>query len=243
MAYINGDQVLFSAQINGIVSIDEEMSETSENPVQNKAIKNYIDTTISHDVTIAVNENFNGRMVDVLTPEMGENNVGYIPTAGAVVNYVNGQTQGKRAWQHLTTVEFEVAQRQFLSDKFSESVGIKGVFAKIYVPKADSAVNITMRLLDADQNEKIRLQPQGYVSTSSDIYGQLRLEIVNGMWEGWWTNAQNSESAAWSSKYGLAYNQSTKTEEDLPFVYRIVIGAGPDLVLPAGTKMEVWVYK
>lgn len=44
MAYINGKETLFSAQINGLVNIDDEMSDTSENPVQNKAIKAELDT-------------------------------------------------------------------------------------------------------------------------------------------------------------------------------------------------------
>ena len=44
MAYINGKETLFSAQINGLVNIDDEMSDTSENPVQNKVIKAELDT-------------------------------------------------------------------------------------------------------------------------------------------------------------------------------------------------------
>ena len=46
MAYINGNEVLFSAnvtQVTGAVDVDTEMSDTSENPVENKAIKAYID--------------------------------------------------------------------------------------------------------------------------------------------------------------------------------------------------------
>lgn len=43
MAYINNNEVLFSAQINGLVNIDDEMSDTSENPVQNKVVKSYVD--------------------------------------------------------------------------------------------------------------------------------------------------------------------------------------------------------
>ena len=39
MAYINGKEILLSAQLTGLVNIDTEMSETSENPVQNKAVK------------------------------------------------------------------------------------------------------------------------------------------------------------------------------------------------------------
>lgn len=43
MAYINNNEVLFSAQVNGLVDIDDTMSDTSENPVQNKAVKSYVD--------------------------------------------------------------------------------------------------------------------------------------------------------------------------------------------------------
>ena len=46
MAYINGNEVLFSAnvtQVVGNVDVDAEMSDTSENPVQNKVVKEYID--------------------------------------------------------------------------------------------------------------------------------------------------------------------------------------------------------
>lgn len=43
MAYINGKPVLFSAEITGLVNIDNEMSDTSENPVQNKVVKQELD--------------------------------------------------------------------------------------------------------------------------------------------------------------------------------------------------------
>lgn len=43
MAYINGNEVLFSAQFSGLVAIDSEMSDTSENPVENKVVKEYVD--------------------------------------------------------------------------------------------------------------------------------------------------------------------------------------------------------
>lgn len=38
MAYINGKEILLSAQLTGLVNIDTELSEISENPVQNKVI-------------------------------------------------------------------------------------------------------------------------------------------------------------------------------------------------------------
>lgn len=38
MAYINGKEILLSANLTGLVNIDTELSEISENPVQNKVI-------------------------------------------------------------------------------------------------------------------------------------------------------------------------------------------------------------
>ena len=56
MAYINGKEILLSAQLTGLVNIDTEMSETSENPVQNTAVKAYADGLAKYriisDVTI-----------------------------------------------------------------------------------------------------------------------------------------------------------------------------------------------
>lgn len=56
MAYINGNEILLSAQFTGLVNIDDEMSDISENPVQNKTIKEYADKLVKYrvinDVTI-----------------------------------------------------------------------------------------------------------------------------------------------------------------------------------------------
>lgn len=56
MAYINGKEILLSAQLTGLVNIDSEMSDTSENPVQNKTVKAYADGLAKYrvisDVTI-----------------------------------------------------------------------------------------------------------------------------------------------------------------------------------------------
>ena len=49
MAYMNGDEVLFSPQVymNGTnIVVDTEMSDTSENPVQNKVVKEYVDSSL-----------------------------------------------------------------------------------------------------------------------------------------------------------------------------------------------------
>lgn len=43
MSYINGTQILDGVTITGLVNIDTEMSDTSENPVQNKVVKQYVD--------------------------------------------------------------------------------------------------------------------------------------------------------------------------------------------------------
>ena len=225
--------------------VDKEMSDTSENPVQNKVVKQYVDDSIVSGVTQAFDE----RVIETLPPEIGEENVDYIPTARAVVDYVDAHTSGggeitnHLKWQHLTTVEFEEEAQQFLSDKFPESVGIKGVFAKVYIPKAGATTNFMVRLLNTSQAEMLRVQPQSYISTTDNVYGQVKLELVNGMWDGWWTAALNAENSAWTARYGLRYVDSGKTEADLPCVYRIIIGAPNDRVLPKGTKMEVWVLK
>ncbi len=48
MAYINGNEVLFSPQVTVVeggvdIDVDTRMSDTSENPVQNKVVKAYVD--------------------------------------------------------------------------------------------------------------------------------------------------------------------------------------------------------
>lgn len=53
MAYINGKEILLSAQLTGLVNIDTELSETSENPVQNKVIT---ETLNDHELRIATVE-------------------------------------------------------------------------------------------------------------------------------------------------------------------------------------------
>ena len=42
MAYINGKQVLFSARVNGLVNVDNELSGVSTNPVENQAVANAV---------------------------------------------------------------------------------------------------------------------------------------------------------------------------------------------------------
>lgn len=42
MAYINGKQVLFSARVNGLVNVDNELSGVSTNPAENQAVANAV---------------------------------------------------------------------------------------------------------------------------------------------------------------------------------------------------------
>ena len=56
MAYMNGDEVLFSPQVhmNGTnIVVDTEMSDTSENPVQNKVVKGYVDNFVKQITEVA----------------------------------------------------------------------------------------------------------------------------------------------------------------------------------------------
>jgi len=50
MAYINGTRIM-SAQLNGLVAIDEELSAVSTNPVQNKAVGNTLANAVKGTVT------------------------------------------------------------------------------------------------------------------------------------------------------------------------------------------------
>lgn len=76
MAYINGKEILLSAQLTGLVNIDSEMSDTSENPVQNKIVKAYTDglakyrvisdVTITEDIdTYTISQDSNGKEFDL----------------------------------------------------------------------------------------------------------------------------------------------------------------------------------
>lgn len=76
MAYINGKEILFSANLTGLVNIDSEMSDTSENPVQNKTVKAYADglakyrvisdVTITKDIdTYRISQDSNGKEFDL----------------------------------------------------------------------------------------------------------------------------------------------------------------------------------
>lgn len=76
MAYINEKEILLSAQLTGLVNIDSEMSDTSENPVQNKVVKAYADglakyriisdVTITEDIgTYSISQDSNGKEFDL----------------------------------------------------------------------------------------------------------------------------------------------------------------------------------
>lgn len=76
MAYINGKEILLSAQLTGLVNIDSEISDTSENPVQNKIVKAYADglakyrvisdVTITEDIgTYSISQDSNGKEFDL----------------------------------------------------------------------------------------------------------------------------------------------------------------------------------
>lgn len=76
MAYINGKEILLSANLTGLVNIDSEISDTSENPVQNKTVKAYADglakyrvisdVTITEDIdTYSVSQDSNGKEFDL----------------------------------------------------------------------------------------------------------------------------------------------------------------------------------
>lgn len=76
MAYINGKEILLSTQLTGLVNIDSEISDTSENPVQNKAVKAYADglakyrvisdVTITEDIdTYRISQDSNGNAFDL----------------------------------------------------------------------------------------------------------------------------------------------------------------------------------
>ena len=76
MAYINGKEILLSAQLTGLVNIDSEISDTSENPAQNKVVKAYADglakyriisdVTITEDIdTYTISQDSNGKEFDL----------------------------------------------------------------------------------------------------------------------------------------------------------------------------------
>lgn len=76
MAYINGKEILLSANLTGLVNIDSEISDTSENPVQNKIVKAYADglakyrvisdVTITEDIdTYTISQDSNGKEFDL----------------------------------------------------------------------------------------------------------------------------------------------------------------------------------
>lgn len=76
MAYINGKEILLSANLTGLVTVDSEISDTSENPVQNKAVKAYADgltkyrvisdVTITEDIdTYTISQDSNGKEFDL----------------------------------------------------------------------------------------------------------------------------------------------------------------------------------
>lgn len=76
MAYINGKEILLSANLTGLVNIDSEISDTSENPVQNKIVKAYADglakyrvisdVTITEDIDVySVSQDSNGNAFDL----------------------------------------------------------------------------------------------------------------------------------------------------------------------------------
>lgn len=80
-------QAVAEAQLGG-ASIDNIMSDTSENPVQNKVVKKYVDET-SEGMAEGVLEN---HILNNLSPDMSENiTIGMVPSGTAVVNYVASQ--------------------------------------------------------------------------------------------------------------------------------------------------------
>ena len=146
-------------------------------------------------------------------------------------------------WHHLATQTFENEAQLFLSDKYGEDVGIKGVFIKTFIPQVDTTKNFYLKLLDTKQATQIQINAMNFTSTTEGIYGQIMLELDKGIWQGWWSDGANKDNYGWSKRYSLAPSQVVRTETDLPFVFRISAGVGNGLTLPAGTIIEVWVLK
>jgi len=91
MAYINGQEVLFSAEVDGLGVIDAELNAESENPVQNKAIvagiekatsnvghTHYNDLSFNNVILSKLTSNTNGKIVEaILTKNTTYDNFGF----------------------------------------------------------------------------------------------------------------------------------------------------------------------
>lgn len=81
MAYINGQKIL-NVEMTGLVNIDTEMSDTSENPVQNKVVKEYVDEKFNNaDGGITIDQIYNPESENAQSGKAVADALGNIETA------------------------------------------------------------------------------------------------------------------------------------------------------------------
>lgn len=235
MAYINGDQVLFSAKINGIVAIDDVMSDTSENPVQNKAIKTYVDDTVTAQVGEHVSQTINGITVNKLTPDMGKDNVGYIPTAAAVVNYVD------KEWQQLHPDVDKLTQTSINWQTQVELFGdtTKGLRVMLFIPPnttfANSRVVFNAMLNKGNDgiDRKISVRAEGWKTSASQTVCVFDIVPRAGVW--------NVDVAPYQKTVADVQGDVRCAAGDK--VRYIVFQTADTNPLPVGTSIAVWGIK
>lgn len=104
MAYINGQRIDFSL-LPGAITVDDELSDTSENPVQNKVVKEALDGKADGNVFIAGNNLVQIKMLDYYGVDILDdagNTVLNIEPDGTLRSFGNG-TLGKEEepWEHI----------------------------------------------------------------------------------------------------------------------------------------------
>ena len=205
------------------------------------AVVNYIEDSAER----LVSDITTGMMITP-TPEMYGHDVWGIATPGAVVDYVTDHAEPKLKWQYFNTFEVTEDEVQYYDSKSVLSQDIKGLFVKTYSPIVtnEKIPDIHLRIVNTSTWEEVRVSASGYISNSKEAYGQMKLYLDKGLWDGWWTTATEKPGSMWAGRYGLRYEYAGKSEDYMSKVPRFFIGSTTSgCYLPIGFKAEVWVLK
>lgn len=106
---INGTKIDVYVPASAVITVDTAMSDTSENAVQNKVIKGYVDSAIASVTSIEF------RVVQTL-PQEGENGVIYlVPNGGSGTNvkdeyvWIPGTGGNPGSWEKIGTTDVDLS--------------------------------------------------------------------------------------------------------------------------------------
>ena len=130
---INGTKIDVYVPASAVITVDTAMSDTSENAVQNKVIKGYVDSAIASVTSIEF------RVVQTL-PQEGENGVIYlVPNGGTGTNvkdeyvWIPGTGGNPGTWEKIGTTDVDLSGYVQTSDLVEVSTSdIDTMFSTVF---------------------------------------------------------------------------------------------------------------